>query len=376
MTNPAGCEVISFQEINFSDPIFDSIKIDYPDHEEWRTRNSASGSERCALIVKSLSGAYAGIAILKYGEDPFGPSRYGLKISTFKVAPEAEYRGTADLLLSQVFSKAIDHEVDVVFIAVLPGHEDVVRYLELRGFRRSAKGTGHHELLYTAELCHPERIYAELNRLAYDLLADEYQERSTSPGPTQESPDFLAHLLTSRLAEPVRRVLELGPGSGEILSALGKVAQDSVGVEISPRMAEVACRRAPNALMIVADIQRLDFPANSFDGIYAGAFLHLFPRIDAGNLVHRIARWTRPGGVVFANTSVSSEPGESLEVKMDYLHRVARYRSRWTEQQFRELLEENGLVITDRVTTDERERAKFWVAFLCTPARGGVSRNE
>jgi ubiquinone/menaquinone biosynthesis C-methylase UbiE len=132
-------------------------------------------------------------------------------------------------------------------------------------------------------------------------------------------------------------------------------------------MAAIARHHAPRALVVIADIRRLDFVSQSFDGIYAGAFLHLFPQNDAAILIQRIARWTRRGGVVFANTSVSSESGQSLEVKTDYLHRVARYRSRWTEQQFRELLQENGLSIVDRITTDERERAKFWVAFLCKP---------
>lgn len=369
MTHSTNCEVISFEEVDFSDPIFDSVRCDYPDHDEWRRHAMETRNSRFALIVRASATAYAGIAIIKLGETPDGPSQTGVKISTLKVASQAQAQGIADLLLSRIFERAIDLEVDVVFTTVLPDHEDVARYLELRGFRREARETTRGERVYVAEIAHPERNYSDLNRLAYDLLAEEYRSRSDVPGLSQESPEYLANLLMSHLHPPVHRILELGPGSGDVLRALSSLATDTVAVEISPRMATLASQRAPKALVVVADILRVDFPDNSFDGVYAGAFLHLFPQTDAARLVQRIARWTRPNGAVFVNTSVSAECSESFELKADYLHRVARFRSRWTEEQFRLLVESNGLTITDRVTTDERERGKFWVAFVSEPSR-------
>ena len=326
-----------------------------------------SAASRSALVVRASASSYAGIALLKSGEAPEGPSKLGLKISTFKVIPQAQAHGVADILLSAVFEKAIEMQVDLVFITLFPHHQDLARYLELRGFRRAPRETKRGEYVYVADIAHPETMYSEINRLAYDLLADEYRSRSQSPGPTQETPQYLASLLTSRLVTPTARLLELGPGSGDVLLALSQHAVDTIAVEVSPRMAELATQRAPKALVIVADVLQLDFPQHAFDGIYAGAFLHLFPQSAAAQLIQRMARWTRPRGVVFANTSVSPGYRESLEVKADYLHRVARFRSRWTEDQFRHILESNGLTIIDRVTTDERERSKFWVAFLCSP---------
>jgi len=368
MTDGLHCEVVPFDQIDFSDPIFDSVRHDYPDHDEWYCRANETKDSRCALVVRASLSAYAGIAILKYGESPDGPSQTGLKISTFKVAPQAQAQGIADILLSHVFERAIEQQIDVVFTTVLPNHEDVSRYLELRGFRRVAFETRRGERIYVADISHPERIYSDLNRLAYDLLADEYRNRSYSPGPTQESPEYLAGLLAKHLLPSSRRVLELGPGSGEVLNALGKVAVDTVSVEISPRMAMIARQRAPNALILIGDILNLDFPPGSFDGVYAGAFLHLFPQSEAARLVRQIARWTRSDGAVFVNTSIADEFSESLELKADYLHRVARFRSRWTEDQFQRLVKSNGLSIIERVTTDERERGKFWVAYLCKPS--------
>jgi SAM-dependent methyltransferase len=368
MIGSLSCKIIPFEQIDLNNAIFRTIKEEYPDFGGWCTHALATANVRLALLIETSSGTYAGIALLKFGEGPVGPLASGMKISTFRVMSGAAYGGVADLLLSEIFSKALEREIDVIFGTVFPDHEDMVRYLELRGFRRHAQQTVLGEYIYVAELDHPERIYSEINRLAYDLLADEYNERSVAPGPNQESPEFLAGLLAQRLSPIAGRVLELGPGSGDVLALLEKTAKETVAIEISPRMAAIACRRAPKALVIVGDALRVDFPAHSFDGIYAGAFLHLFPKADAARLVRRIAKWTRPGGIIFANTSVASRSSESLEVKPDYLHRVARFRSKWTEEQFRNLLEENSLTIKERFTTNETERAKFWVAFLCTPS--------
>jgi ubiquinone/menaquinone biosynthesis C-methylase UbiE len=142
---------------------------------------------------------------------------------------------------------------------------------------------------------------------------------------------------------------------------------EAIAIEISSKMAALSASNAPKALTIVADILDIDFPDRSFDGIYAGAFLHLFPETTAASILQKMAVWTKSDGVVFVNTSISERGSHSLELKADYLYRVARFRSRWTEDQFRHLVESNGFRILDRVTTDEQERSKFWVAYVCAP---------
>lgn len=107
---------------------------------------------RCAFAVRSDRGKYAGIALLKVGEGSDGSTKNGLKVSTFKMAAYAEGQGVADLLISLVFS--------------------------------------------------------DVNRLAYDLLADEYRSRSDS-GPNPESAEYLAGVLNTGLT-PVYR---LGAGT-------------------------------------------------------------------------------------------------------------------------------------------------------------------
>jgi predicted TPR repeat methyltransferase len=367
MINSTPYQLLGFNEINFSDPIFNSIRCDYPNFEKWKQNALISSESRSALVVQSMSGGYDGIVVLKLGEILLGKTDIGLKISIFKVAKHFEAKGIADILLSGVFEVAVTRGIDLVFTIVLPSHVDFIRYLELRGFRCAVTQPKLGELIYLVDLAHPEKNYSALNRLAYDLLANEYQQRSEIPGPSQESPKYLANILLSNLQPPIGRILELGPGSGDILAQFSVSAGETVAVEISPKMASVASLRAPNALVIIADVLDIDFAPESFDGIYAGAFLHLFPQLEARRLTRRLSQWLKPCGTLFINTSIAEKTGESTELKADYIHRVARFRSWWTEESFREILEMNGFSIIDRVTTNERERGKYWVAYVCQP---------
>jgi ubiquinone/menaquinone biosynthesis C-methylase UbiE len=358
-------EVLDFDKVDFLDPIFNSIKRDYPDFLSWQEHALKSSNQRRALVVRAASRAYEGIALLKIGDILDGQPGAGLKISTFKVTKQSEGKGIADLLLSGVFKVAVSNELELIFTTVMPVHVDLIRYLERRSFRRTPAITDAGEFVYTASLTCPERIYPVVNKIAYDLLSNEYSQRANSPGPSQESAEHLANILLSQLQQPIERILELGPGSGDVLSHLSDASKQAIGVEISSNMASIASERAPKALMVIANIFDVNFAPGSFDAIYAGAFIHLFPRPEASELVSKLANWLKPSGVLLINTSIADSDKESIELKTDYLHSVARYRSRWTEESFRKILEDNCFKIIDRQTTDERERKKYWVAYVC-----------
>lgn len=84
--DPAPLTLVPFEHINFGDPIFISIRADYPDFSDWQRKAMATSARRCAKIIDSPTG-YAGVAVLKLSESG------DLKISTFKVGPTGEGSG-------------------------------------------------------------------------------------------------------------------------------------------------------------------------------------------------------------------------------------------------------------------------------------------
>lgn len=362
---------LSFSDVDFTDSIFDSVRQDYPDFSEWIQRCLAGRERRLAFAIQEASGSYRAVAIVKIGEGPAGVNPQGMKISTFRVAPSEVGGGCADRLLEAILQLAFQEEVLDLFVTVPPGHDDLIRYLERSGFRRAPTATSKGEHVYTANLANYEQIYPYVNRLAFDALAAEYELRAENPGPSQEKPSSLAELLTENIQGPCRRLLELGPGSGTVLAELHKRAQCTIAVELSPAMARLSAARSPDSTIVIGNARDIEFPDAHFDGIFAGAFLHLFPKAEAEKLIAQMARWTRTGGAILVNTSITGQSSEGHEEKLDYVRRVARFRSRWSESEFKEMLTSNGFQILRRATTNERERKKYWVAFVCEPVNAG-----
>jgi SAM-dependent methyltransferase len=328
------------------------------------SRDSEQAAE-FKVIVETVPKSNANGEILGWAliNEIAGPTCHHLR-ATIVQLPDDDALGpiALDLILSGLITAAVHRNADRVSIAEIESLSEDLRRL----VRARALDNGQDEFIL-ADFRRADATYVNVNRLAYDVLADEYSLRADNPGRSQESAERLARLVTDRLDKPVRRILEIGPGSGDVLEALARVAGDVTAVELSPRMAAIASARCPRATVVVGNILDEFFEARAFDGIYAGALIHLFPPHHAKLVLQRISQWTRLGGIVFVNTSIASQDGFAVQTKVDYRHRVSRMRACWTEQSFRSLVQESGLRIIERVTTAEIERGKFWVGLVCTP---------
>ncbi len=97
-----------------------------------------------------------------------------------------------------------------------------------------------------------------------------------------------------------QRALDLATGTGDIAFALAARGADVVGLDITPRMIEIARRKAPRPAsparpsFIVGDMLALPFPSASFDIVTTGYGLRNVP--DLARAIDEIRRVLRPGG--------------------------------------------------------------------------------
>jgi SAM-dependent methyltransferase len=91
-----------------------------------------------------------------------------------------------------------------------------------------------------------------------------------------------------------RDVLELGCGTGLLLSRVAEVAGRAVGVDLSPKMLERA--RARGLDVQAANVTALPFDDASFDVVYSFKVLAHVPELRRA--LEEAARVTRPGGKV------------------------------------------------------------------------------
>jgi SAM-dependent methyltransferase len=140
----------------------------------------------------------------------------------------------------------------------------------------------------TAESTSQPASGEEKRKAEYDELARFFDEFSATDERWQRR-NATYHTLIRRIFRILipadSRVLEIGSGSGDLLAALEPSV--GVGVDLSPRMVELARRRHPGIVFRVADGEQIDL-ATTYDYIvlsdlvpYVHDLLRLFERIRA-----------------------------------------------------------------------------------------------
>jgi len=141
-------------------------------------------------------------------------------------------------------------------------------------------------------------MHARMVEAGYDALAPTFLEwtEAIEGDPTGRFLDELAARLP-----PAARALDLGCGAGRAAKLLEQF--DVVGVDVSQKQLRRAGANAPGATFVQGDFARLDFPAGSFDAVVALFSIMHVPRAEHAELLGRIARWLKPGGLFLASLS-------------------------------------------------------------------------
>jgi acyl-coenzyme A synthetase/AMP-(fatty) acid ligase/ubiquinone/menaquinone biosynthesis C-methylase UbiE/lauroyl/myristoyl acyltransferase len=168
----------------------------------------------------------------------------------------------------------------------------------------------------------------------------------------QHQPDPEAFTRIAKLAKGLERVLDVGSGDGLLTVELARVAQQVVGVDLSPTMIDRARQRAAdagcqNVEFIQADINALEMPPASFDLIVSSfALHHTDPRVTVPTLVGLL----RPGGMLYLQEPVCPVTGP--------LARRLWYRRQGLHD-LPAILQQHGLQTAWRVTRFRQSRT--WI---------------
>jgi len=176
-----------------------------------------------------------------------------------------------------------------------------------------------------------------LHKKAYDELAEEYERRADSLlTVTENAMDYFSSYIKSG-----GLILDIGCGVGIAMSVLAKKGFRISGIEISPKMAEFARRRNPEANVITGDFLGTEF-GDKFDAVLTFAFIHLFPKAEMPKIFDKINSILEPDGVALISSTESFESKEGMYVKEDFGKEYKRFRKFWTEQELRESLTQAG----------------------------------
>lgn len=93
---------------------------------------------------------------------------------------------------------------------------------------------------------------------------------------------------------PGARVIDLGCGSGIFTYLLGQRGYDVAGLDISPKLLELARRKYPHLQFHEGDVEALPYEEGSVDGVLLSGIVHHLP--DARLCAAEVMRVLRPKG--------------------------------------------------------------------------------
>jgi SAM-dependent methyltransferase len=196
-------------------------------------------------------------------------------------------------------------------------------------------------------------------REAYDTGAAWRDGRTKEPWKLAERQAFL-----DRLA-PGARLLEIGAGTGQDSSYFEQEGLGVVAADLSAAMVE-RCR-AKGIEAHVMDFLHLDFPAVSFDAVYAMNCLLHVPNHDLPAVLGVVRAILRPGGLFFVGVYAGTESAEGpLD---DDQHVPPRFFSWRTDEQLLGFAADARFDVVDFHPVDTHRGYRFQSLTLRRPAR-------
>jgi len=184
---------------------------------------------------------------------------------------------------------------------------------------------------------------------AYDAFGSWYD---VVVGERPDLADFIDTLI--RRANPkAETLLELGCGSGSLLKRFAH-GYRVTGVDLSPKMIELARRRVPKAHVMVGDITELALPSR-FDAIVCA--------FDTMNHLPKFSQWK----AVLAVARAHLNPGGIFIFDVNTAFKLERYRTEPPVAGFHE-----GAVSVVSVSKAKGSRCHYDVSLLVFEAQGGT----
>lgn len=215
----------------------------------------------------------------------------------------------------------------------------------------------------------PENLKGRIKD-SYDAIAEHYNTNFTRDH-DEIRLEFLGKFLKALHSEEKEKatVLELGCGGGipgtRILLENESPSIHVTANDLSSSQVEIARSNlsafSDRLTLVQGDMMALSFPDESFDAVMAFYSVIHLPREEQAELIKRIVRWLKPGGLVLVNFSNEEFSASVAETWLDQ-EKGWMFWSGWGGKQSAKLAEEAGLeLLITEVRQDLQDSAFLWV---------------
>ena len=166
------------------------------------------------------------------------------------------------------------------------------------------------------------------------------------------------------LLPPGAKVLDAGCGSGRDSSSLSKSGMEVIGVDISEGLIRQASKNFPKIKFQLGDIRELDFPNETFEGVWAQASLvHFETLADAEKSIKEFSRVLKPGGILHIMVKEKVDD-DRTKISIDKISNHDRFFIFFTKEEIELFLKKNSLSlisIQDRIPDPAKRKGTVWI---------------
>ncbi len=131
----------------------------------------------------------------------------------------------------------------------------------------------------------------------YEQRAQAFWEGTRDHDVSQNVAALLQHIE----AAPPYAILDFGCGPGRDLATFKRLGHVAIGLEGSPRLAEMARANSGCEVLQQNFLAALELPADRFDGVFANAALFHVPGRALPRVLLQLRSALKPGGVLFSS---------------------------------------------------------------------------
>jgi ubiquinone/menaquinone biosynthesis C-methylase UbiE len=187
-----------------------------------------------------------------------------------------------------------------------------------------------------------------ITRDTYDSIATSYSDKISSLVSDTWIGDYEKRLLDRLLQlieAPNLRILDVGCGNGKDTAYLMAKGATVVGIDYSSQMLQEAKSHVQNGIFLLMDMRNLEFPNNTFDGVWANGCIYHVPKVELGQVLKEVIRVLRPLGILSFNAKAGT--GEGLEDNPKSFAGGPRFYAYYTISEIKERLKEAGLEVIE-----------------------------
>ena len=178
----------------------------------------------------------------------------------------------------------------------------------------------------------------DIVREGYDKIAEQYDEFNTQISNEEELREFIS------MVKSAAYVLDAGCGTGRVARFLVDSGFQVTGIDISPKMLDLAKHRVPEATFEIGDMTTLQYEDDSFDGVVSTYAVFHVPRMKHFALFQDFRRILKTGGVLLFSIGNHPEGSDSVW-EWDEFQSVLMYSSYYGPEKSIELLKSTDFEI-------------------------------